>query len=536
MKRAIGWRMAGLILLVTGLMASVVQAQQPTVVFSIRGIEELLDDVDFVGEEVGQEGLKEGAEAQLMGVTGGKGLAGIDQKKPLGFYWNATGGGTEMPVVFLPVSDADDLKELLTDLTPDFKDEKGQWSFTVGGTKVSAKLANGYCFASPSPTAIAKLPDPSKIVNAKYDLAVEINLAGIPNQFKQIFLSQTEAGGRASMENGPAAKNEAEEFGRKFGFENTLAGLKSITNDGDRVTIGIDVNSETRLVGIDFGITAKANTDLAKPMTTFGKTTPLFSGLGAETAPFRLVLSYPTSGLTEQLDKLFSVISDSAMEEIKKSDQFDSDDDRDLAKGFATRILDIAKATVKSGSLHSGLVLEPATEGKVRIVAGTKVAKGADAEKVLDEILNLLKDSPDVAEVKIDAAKHAGVRIHAVNPKKDEDAEKYLGDEPIHFAVRNDSVWFAAGVDNLSALKKALDQFGKTSTRTSAPVSLQIKPASLVLLMEKDDEDLIERAKEVAGKPGDKLIFEIAPVSNGAKARLEFGVDLLGLAAQNDEK
>jgi hypothetical protein len=38
----------------------------------------------------------------------------------------------------------------------------------------------------------------------------------------------------------------------------------------------------------------------------------------------------------------------------------------------------------------------------------------------------------------------------------------------------------------------------------------------------------------VASKPGDKLLFDVAPTANGAKIRIEFGIDLLQLADQLD--
>ena len=86
MNRRAGWRMAGAAVLITALMVTVARAQQPTVVLSVRGIEPLLNDAEFVGGEIGQEGAKATVIELISTVTGGKGLAGIDQKKPLGMY------------------------------------------------------------------------------------------------------------------------------------------------------------------------------------------------------------------------------------------------------------------------------------------------------------------------------------------------------------------------------------------------------------------------------------------------------------------
>jgi hypothetical protein len=534
MKRSMGCWMAGMAVVITALMTSVAAAQHPTVVLSIRGIDSVLDDAEFIGAETGRDGTREHAEQLIGAFTGGKGLAGIDTTKPLGVYWNASArGALEMPVAFIPVSDADDLQELLTELTPDFKDSKGQWSMTVNGMKLFARVSGDYCFISNLPLAVPKLLDPGKFVNTKYDIALDVSIASIPEEFKETFLTQAEANGRQSMENSPEPDSEAERVGREIGFNATLAVLKSLVNDGDTLTLGVDVDEESRLGSMDFGITGKLNSPLAKALTSYGKTVPAFASLGSETSPFRMVVSYPTGGFIEQLNTAFKAARTTTNQQIEDDSRI-SDSDRGTVKRIANRLFDIAQATATSGSMHSGLVLEAGTEGKARVIGGARVAKGDEAEKLLDEVFKLAKDNPEMAKVKIDAAKHAGARIHAVSQDPGADTEKQFGDEPAHFAIRPDSLWMSIGGDNLNALKKALD--AKPPTRaTVAPISIRVKPAALIMLMEKDNEGLIERAEGVVGKPGDRMNLEIAPLPNGAKLRIEMGVDLLQLTDQVEE-
>lgn len=533
MKRLIGWRMAGLAVLCMAVMATVAQAQQPTMVFAIRGIDPLLDDAEFIGGEVGQEGVKDTVEQLAAAFTGGKGLAGIDRKKPLGVYWNSSAAGApEMPVIFLPIEDEAELKELFAGLAPDFKDSKGTWSATVNGNRVFGKVSTGYLFVSIAP--LSKLADPTKITNSKYDISLEVNIASIPEQFKELFLTQVEENGRRQMEEGPEPNSEAERMGREFGFNAALAIMKSLVNDGDRLTLGLDVDQKTRLGAMDFALTGKSNSPMAKVLAAYGKTQPLFAGIGSESAPFRMVFSHPTPGTAEQLDAFFSGAKSSINDQIEKDERLNDDKDKAAAKSVAGRLLDIFMTTAKSGSLHSGVVLESGGKDKLRVIGGAKVANGDEAGKLLDDVIKLSKENPDVAKVKVDAAKHAGARIHAITHEADEESQKLFGDEPAHLAFRADSLWMSIGGDNLTALKKALD--AKPSPRaTASPISIQVKPAALVLLMEKDDEGLLERAKEIAGKPGDKMNVDLAPIPSGAKLRIEFGIDLLQLADQGEE-
>jgi len=533
MKRVLHWQTACLFGLLSLWMVSQVQAQQPTVVLSLKSVDELLDDADFIGEAVGQEGARETAEQFIGAFTGGKGLAGIDLEKPFGLYWNVSAAGQpEMPVIFLPISDEDAFTGLIKMLAPDLKEADGQWRMTVNGQGLFAKFANDYCFVSNSADMLEKTADPKKIVNGKYDIALDVSIASIPQQLKETFLQQVEQQGRAGLENGPAPKNDAEKKGQELGFEWTLAALTAVVNDGDRMTLGFDVNSESRLASVDFGLSGKSNTTLAKAMTAYGKTVPAFAAVPSDDAPFRLVMSYPTTGMLEKLDELFGAMREVADAEIDKDEKLKDDADKQAAKDVAKRLFDIGQATIKSGSLHSVVVLEEGDDDTVLIVGGTKVAKGDDAGKLFDDILKLAKESPESGKVKADVAKHAGARIHSITPDLKEEQSALFGEDPGHMAVRADSLWFSLGGGNLEALKKALDLSGKTAAKPGAPISLRAKPATLVTLLESDDEGLIERAEALAGKPGDVLSVEIVPTPGGAKLHIEFGVDLFKLGIE----
>ena len=61
------------------------------------------------------------------------------------------------------------------------------------------------------------------------------------------------------------------------------------------------MNSESRLASVDLGLSGKPNTALAKAMTAYGKTIPAFAAVASEEAPFRLVMSYPTTGMLEKI-------------------------------------------------------------------------------------------------------------------------------------------------------------------------------------------------------------------------------------------
>ncbi|WP_010583884.1 hypothetical protein [Schlesneria paludicola] len=537
MKLSMGLRIAFTFGVMAAVFAIPAFAETPTLVVTLKSIDEILDDADFIGESFGQSGLKTLAEQNLEGVTGGAGLAGIDRTRGLGFYWSMNGDNAAdlaNLVGFLPISDQDEFEALVRKFVPDLKAEDDQWSIDLNGQPLFAKFANDYCYISTSADTLDELAEPDEITNEDYDIAIEVNLASIPVEAKSQYLDIVEQGARKSQEDDPEPKNEAEARGRELGLEWMLAVVKSITNDGNLLTFGLDVNRETGMGSVDLELTSTPKTELAAALLAYQKLKPAFAQAVSDDAPLRLVISHPTTGLLGKLNELFSAMRKTAEAEIEKDERLKDDADKKAARDIATRLFNIAEATLKSGALHSVLGVEEGDDHTARIVAGTRVAKGDDAGKLLDDIMKFSKESPELAKVKPDVAKHAGARIHAIEPDANDKQTALFGTDPAHLAIRADSLWVAIGGGNLDALKKALDLSGKKPAATEVPISLHVKPAALVLVMERDDQKLIERAKSIAGTPGDVLKFELSPNEDlGIKAALEFGIDLFKLAGDN---
>lgn len=519
-------------LMVFGL-ATAVDAAPPTVVISIKSIEDVLEDVDFIGENVGTAGLKAKAEQFLNDVTGGAGLSGVDQEKPLGAYWTLPDGAPAdlgNPVVFIPVSDAAAFKKLVSNFVPSLKERDGVWHMSIQGQDVYAKVVDDYLFVSNSTAAVKDVTDPDTIVNANYDVALDINISSIPRALKQTFLETAEREGRKGLESGPKPNSEAEALGQKYGFDGTFAIVKAVVNDGDKLTFGFKVDDDNPVAVVEIGLTGKSNSGLAKAFGAYAKTPSAFSGVASESAALRVAISFPTTAVTDQVNQLLDATRKAAEDSIKDDESLKTDEARSAAKDVLNRFFGVAQATNKVGALHTIFVMEGGENDTVRLVSGTKIGKGDDAGKLLDDILKLSKENPELAKLKTDVAKHAGARIHSFEGNWDDQAAFLFGDSPAHLAFRADSLWFSLGGGNLDALKTALDASGKPAARPGAPISIRVKPATFITLVVENNEKLVQKAEALAGEPSDVFNLEILPTEyDGIKLRIEFGVELATL-------
>lgn len=528
---------------------SSVWADSPTIILCLKSIDEVLDDADFVGETVGQGGLRAMAEANLDNLTGGAGLSGIDRARPFGAYWTLVIENAADPgnlVAFLPISNQEEFEKLVKNFVPDLQVDDDQWTIKILEQTLYAKFSDEYCYISTSLDRLDHVTAPEAILQNDNDISIEVKISNIPQVLKDEYLTVVEQGARQSIEDGPPPKNDAEARGRDFGLEWMLAAIKSVTNDGESLSVGLDIDAESRNIAFNLGISGVPGTPLAAAMKGYQKTVPAFVAVNVDSPPLRLILSHPTTAFLDPekstdtksaaptINQLFEAMRKASDAEIEKDASLKDEADQKAAKDVANRLFAIAEATLKSGSLHSILTLEEGDDNTVRVLAGTKVAKGNDAGKLLDDILKLSQESPDFAKVKPDVEKHGSARIHAIEPDINDQQTAMFGSEPGHLAIRSDSIWFALGGGNLDALKSALDLSNKKPSLAESPISLSLKPAALVLLLEANDEKLIQRATAIAGEEGDFLNFEVAPTGETSLTiSLQFGIDLFKLAGDN---
>ena len=78
--------------------------RQPVLAVSVASYDKVMEDVGFIGRLLQREGLEKQADAMITLFTQGKGLIGLDTKRPWGLVLNTDGFGFQ-PLGFLPVTD-----------------------------------------------------------------------------------------------------------------------------------------------------------------------------------------------------------------------------------------------------------------------------------------------------------------------------------------------------------------------------------------------------------------------------------------------
>ncbi len=527
---AVAWRkfrtaiLGGVALLTTSAIPAF--AAEPAVVVSVKSFNELLTDAQYLGNAVQQPLLGAALPGAIAGFTGGKGLKGLDATRPIGAYLTMTAEGQPKDfVIFVPVASQKAFAETLSGLFPDPATENGytQYQLPNNPAAIFAKHGAKYFLFAQSPDALKETPDPDKLVKSTADIAIEFDLTKIGDGLKEQFLIQTEAGAAATSN--PNASN-AERRGEEMGRAVALSAFRRLLMDGDRLSVGFNIDAKAKAVTLDIGFTAKSGTSLAQACASYAKTESPFAAFTTKQTIGSLVISTPLSKDAQDVFKMIVEEGEKGGVAAVNADGNVKDADRKTAIEVLTRLTGTLRQSIDRGRLDQAVIVNSVPSGKLQVLAAMKVVKGKELGKIFEEVIR--KDVKN-ATVKLGVSDVKGARVHAITLPPDSDREKHLGNGPAHLAFAEDAVVLTVGDDSLTAAKNSLDNKPTTAATKRAPISLRIGLSKLLPLAEDAGPQVLELGKAAFENGHDEIALEVAAQPNGASMRIEIQEGVLRL-------
>ncbi len=232
---------------------------QPVVVVRFPSYEGLLDDIDYLGRLAGNPEASQQVEAMLALFTGGKGLQGLDQKRPCGAAMWFQGGEAVM-VAFVPCTDSEKLLALLEQFADEvrplgkeqlpgprfFRCRVDQQRFYLRADPKWLWLARSKELLEQVPPS----PQPWLKRLQEFDLAAELRYQRLPavmrlvmkmGMLSQAFEQSADEEGKLSQEKLDEARKEVEFFFK-------------VIDSLDRITLGALVDGQKRLLRLDLTV------------------------------------------------------------------------------------------------------------------------------------------------------------------------------------------------------------------------------------------------------------------------------------------
>ena len=520
------------------------QELKPVVVVSISGYDELMADIEFVGKLGDKPGLTKQLELMLTMMTGGKGLAGLDKAKPWGALLQTDGQG--FPVIgFVPVTD---LKAFLGALAGPLGEAKdagdGVFEISAGGMPLFVQEKGGWAFIAQTAEGLKSVPaDPAKLLAGladKYDVAVNVSVKNVPEQYRQMATGLLQMGAEAGLEQEPGETDERY-AARKRLTQQSLEQMIRAINDLDTVLVGLSIDRQTKTAFLELTITAVAGTETAKDLAQASDLTSDFAGFSLPDAAVvaQLAGKLSDSDVTQMKSTLSSVRANAVRE---LGNQGLPEEQEKKAKQLLEGFLDIVQETVESKRMDTGMVIRLAPDAAT-LVAGGYVADGAKLEKLVKDVAAVAKEEkPEIAEfIKLDAEKYEGISFHVVSvplPGDQPGAQrlaKLVGDKlELVIGIGPKGGYVAAGRDAVKTLKTVIDQCKASAGKAVLParISVAAGPIAKFIAATADDDQAKKKAAEIAGlldqvAGKDHVNITSKGIPNGATVRVELEEGIL---------
>lgn len=520
---------------------------KPLVIAAFSGYDALMKDVAWVDNLAGKPGLPAMLRQGIAQFTGGKGLAGIDTKRPWGVIVSA--GVGEFPILaFVPVKDFKQVLEALKPVIGDVEESGGVYEIPLGAQTLFAKEAKGWVFLSRAKDALKSPPaDPVKALGGlpeQYTLSVQILVRNVPEELKQMLLPMIQMGMQAGLEQMPG-ESDAQFAFRKKVAETSIQQLTQLVNELDALTFGLGVDHATNSLRLEYTIVAKPGTELAKQMVgTDGKTR--FGGFFAKDAAMAMTGQGTSSeAQAAQVQSMLAGLRANIEQEIDRQDM--SEADKKKAKELLGDVLDIFQPLFKANKSDAGMMVKADSQG-IALAIGAMPVDGDKltgfVKKLADQIA---KDAPEIGKlIKLDADQREGVHFHTfslpvdqlgLNGKEKENVQKLFGKSlDVVVGAGKDEMYLAAGRNALDVLKTAMDQSKQVAGERVPPLQMFIAGAPIARLVQTLADE--EEAREVAGRVlkileaaggKDRVLVTGTILPNGMKVRIEAQAGLVSL-------
>jgi len=510
-------------------------ASKPAVVVAMKGLNEMFDDLTAVAQWAGAAD-QVGFPLMLARGTTSK----VDQNKPIGASLSFVNGDLK-PLIFMPVSDLQGLFTQVRDQVGSPKElEKGLYELQVGGQQMYVREGEGWAFMSNDKASLSKTPaNPADMISdltKKYDLAIQVNVQNIPNDLRQVAMTQI----KAIMEQ--AAQNGADPLQEQM-QANLQRQMTQLVDETDSITIGLAIDAKEQNISAEFAMTAKDGTDLAKTMALNNNLKSMFGGLVGQQAAMGLsVVSKMASEDIEQLMGSMKGMREQAMAMIDNAGELPDQATRDDMKSAVGMIMDSLEATLKGGTLDISTAIN-LDDDEFEMVAGGLLTDATKFESGVKKIVETAKTKFGFDGAKLNVGSFQSVNFHTVSVPlngADENVQNIFGDNlEVTLGIGKDRMYVAIGEEGIKAIKKVIENAGSSKTETAIPMNMSLALAPILKFAANTSEDPnVQRIADALAQTNGKDHVRITnrSVTRGSVFRLEIEqgvIKAIGGAAAN---
>ena len=419
----------------------------------------------WLGAQVGQPGLAAMLESVLLMATQGRGLAGLDVKRPLGAV--LTTDGNDIAVHgFVPVKSLDKLLDSLQAVTGPTEQSGDTRSLTLpNGIALDVVEEDGWAIVSPQGIDVEAV-DPTPLfapLSENYTLGIELFPHLLPDSLRQQLRMLIEQGAAAAGEQGQQLDGRA------------LAAALDGLADTESLALGIAIDSEKDRLFIENRTVAVPGSPMARAMEGSDK--------GQSTVPMPPAADGKRPAVSAHLVQSVPVASRQEAQ-IMLDQALPPDSNDPLTKTLAVLLREALASMLATGGIDAAACIDMNGAAKQTalpsITAGLRVKNGAALENRVKQSFGgqnggkrLLPPGVDVA---FDSGKVGMTNLHTITVDlSGTDAAESLGKSlELTLTVAPEYAFLMAGGDPRQRLATVLGPDGKADPQAKPIAGVEV--------------------------------------------------------------
>jgi hypothetical protein len=481
-------------------------------VVAIDSYGDLKQQLTWIGPHVDNPGLAAMLESVLLLSTQGKGLNGLDVKRPLGVI--VTSANDDIGIhAAIPVKDLEKLLGSLQGSTgPIEKDGDIRRLTLPSGQDIEIREQDGWAVIGQRGQEF-DIADPAKLLSplvTDYTLAIETHPSVMPESLRALIAAGIQQMAAASANQGRPVDAEA--------LQTALAGLSGV----ETLTIALALDPQENAVFIENKVIAVNGPKAGSSATTRDGGLPALSAHAVQPlneSQRRQIVAMLDGALPQGNDKTMQIV--------------------------ATVVRGLVDAMADAGGLDAAVTVDTSVAGQLPLItAGAHIADGPKLEKQVKELFGPGSAIPKEVKAKFDSGKVGKANLHTVTiDVSATPAAGIVGPAvELTLAVTPDYAFLLHGGDVKARLETLLETNGKANTTIAAA---EVPGAAIALALDRiltyaasmGVGPQAEAAAEQAGslietdKDSGSVKASGRPIDGGFVTRLTVGAGALKAAA-----
>lgn len=392
---------------------------KPFVYVMAASANRLKEEATYMFDVAGMPDALEGILTALDDNVGG--LAGVDWERPAGMmmYLNSVFPPAFEVVAFVPVAEMGEFQTLMemgNSILKEEPSEPGRYELITARRNIQMRVENGYAFiqlpwTDPDPTFDRALPAPATLVGSlsnQFDLGITLDVEAVPKATRSLILNVLTSTMSTQMQQRDDEPDSRYELRRAWS-QADIDGLKLFFDDCQKMSVGVNVDSENRSVNLDFVIDVKDG-DLLEEILASSSKVSYFSPLLDDEAP----ISLSWSGIMADRDvqrytEALEALKAEATRVIGESDELGPAPQEGSPLYMA---LSAFQETISEGHVDMFGQLYRDVDEKLAVVMALRVADGEAIAGGLGDMLGRVKDIPNIGDLSLNFNEHSNVTFH----------------------------------------------------------------------------------------------------------------------------